>query len=212
MLIVNSTQSPEYMDTTIQEQGMIDLHEFDQNELDANDMIDSKLLHFIPQDKFEKFNPMSLDDLRTKYFGRKNHACRRFEYKLWNALLITTVYPNLIPQVGVCWVNDNIIKVYKQSFAKLMNINHIDGGLFHKQGNFTRHGFVICEKEKVMQEIPQDQLEDVDFKNVVLVYHKENTFTKNSTEDEINSCKWDNPSPRTRIANIHFNNTAKPAE
>ena len=204
------SQAPQYTSSYLQDQDLINiskiLAECDPSafELCANEMIDPESLEFIPKGNWTS-KLMSLDGLRDSYFGRKNNVNRRFEHKLWNALRITAAHPNLIRFVGVCWANNNIIKVYKQAFAKLLNIKVIDGGLFHKQGNFTRHGFVICPEAKAIAEVPEDQLTDVDYRDVVLIYHKDNIFTQSSTEDIISNCKWDDPSPKTRVASIKIN-------
>jgi hypothetical protein len=34
------------------------------------------------------------------------------------------------------------MKIHAKIFANLLGIHAVQGGLFHKQGNFSRHGFV----------------------------------------------------------------------
>ena len=126
------SQAQQYPTSYLQDQDLINiskiLAECDPSafELCANEMIDPDSLDFIPKGNWTS-KPTSLDSLRDTYFGRKNNVNRRFEHKLWNALRITAVHPSLIRFVGVCWVNNNIIKVYKQIFAKLLNIKVVDG-------------------------------------------------------------------------------------
>ncbi|OHS93050.1 hypothetical protein TRFO_12059 [Tritrichomonas foetus] len=170
-------------------------------ELYTSELIDPESLGFVPKSAWSS-KPTSLETLRDGYFGRKNNVNRRFEHKLWNALKITASFPNMTRFVGVSWVNDRIIKVYKYAFAKLLNIKIVDGGLFHKQGNFTRHGFVTVNEQAARSEVPESLLADVDFRDVVLIYHKDNRFTQNSPEEAISNCKWEDPSPKMRVASL----------
>lgn len=80
-------------------------------------------------------------DLREAYFSRRNGIGRRFDVKLRNALRITSKFPELYPLVGVMRLSDSIFKVDGRVFGRLLGINAINGGLFHRQGNFTRHGY-----------------------------------------------------------------------
>ena len=167
--------------------------------------IDPVALHFIPESAWTSQN-LSLHSLHEDYFGRKNNLNRRFEHKLWNALRITLTFPAMVKFVGVVWVTDTIIKVYKFAFAKLLNISAIDGGLFHKQGNFTRHGFVMLSDSEAKLKVPAEQLADVDFHDVLLITHSQHNFTISSTEATISQCKWDNPTSATRVAALRIEN------
>jgi hypothetical protein len=169
----------------------------------TSDVIDPVALHFLPENGWCQ-QTVSLQALRDDYFGRKNNVNRRFEYKLWNALHLTTVFPNMTKLVGVLWVTDSIVKVYKQAFAKLLNIAAIDGGLFHKQGNFARHGFVAVTDTEAREKVPPEHLLDVDFRDVVLITHTRGLFTLMSCEASIGSCRWDNPGAATRIATLRM--------
>jgi hypothetical protein len=125
------------------------------------DILDPVALCFIPASSWQS-RCISLHYLYETYFSRKNNVNRRFEHKLWNALAITSSYPHLIKMVGVVWMNEHIIKVYKHAFAKLLGISAVDGGLFHKQGNFTRHGFVQVPDVIARQELGEEQIADVE--------------------------------------------------
>jgi hypothetical protein len=169
----------------------------------AADIIDPIALGFVPTGSWSPQNS-SLQVLRDSYFSRKNNVNRRFEHKLWNALRITTVYPNLTKFVGVHWMNDRIIKVHKRVFAKLLNIKCVDGGLFHKQGNFTRHGFTVVLEATAKQELSTDQLLDVEFREVTLISHKDGIFRRDVDEATISHCRWENPGGATRVAALKF--------
>lgn len=169
----------------------------------TTEMIDPAALGFVPTESWTS-KAVSMQYLTENYFARKNNVNRRFEHKLWNALRITTAFPNLIKIVGVMWVSHNVIKVYKHVFARLLNINSIEGGLFHKQGNFTRHGFILITEPSARETLSPDVLMDVDFKDVVLITHKQDAFTISSTEDAISGCKWDNPVGTPRVAALRL--------
>jgi hypothetical protein len=153
-------------------------------------LIDPTSLRFIPEASWSS-QLLSLQMLHHDYFGRKNNVNRRFEHKLWNALQITTAFPNMVKLVGVAWVSDFVIKVYKRPFAKLLNISAVDGGLFHKQGNFTRHGFVLLSDAEARAKVAQDHIVDVDHREVLLIWHQHAQFTRLASEGTISGCRWD---------------------
>lgn len=168
------------------------------------EIIDPVQIGFIPSNSWSA-KMQSLLSLRESYFSKKNNVNRRFEHKLWNALRITTLFPNLDKIVGVVWLNEKVIKVYKQPFARLLGITSTDGALFHKQGNFTRHGFVDMTEYEAKEMFTPEQLVDVDFREVHLVFNKEFNFSATATEQDISQCKWDNPAGATRVATIKIN-------
>lgn len=181
-------------------------------ELTQGETIDPIRLRFVPISSWTS-KQVSLSYLEETYFSRKNNVNRRFEHKLWNALQITKAFPNLISQVGVVWISNTIFKVYKSIFARLLHIRCINGGLFHKQGNFTCHGFVVLtESEISSSKIFQNSLLlDVDYRNVVCVAHKNRSFTMDAPESTISECKWDNPVPQSRIATLKIDNSLMPS-
>lgn len=162
-------------------------------------IIDPVELGFIPRSTWSE-RSVSLQFLRNSYFARKNNVNRRFEHKLFNALRITQMFPNLYPYVGVLWVSDSVFKVNKTVFAQLLNIKTIDGGLFHKQGNFPRHGFVTVSDPLTLQHVSSMDLQSIDGKDVLLLTHQAQKFSKLSSEEEISQCRWDDPSTASRTA------------
>ena len=168
-----------------------------------DEILDPVALGFIPKSSWTQ-KAVSLAYLQDNYFSRKNNVNRRFEHKLYNALRITLIHPEFITYVGVQWVTDSIIKVYKYPFAKLLGINCVDGGLFHKQGNFSRHGFLTLLEAQAKAQIQPEYLADVDYRDVLLIYHSLGVFTSNAAEESISSCKWDNPCPATRTASLRI--------
>jgi hypothetical protein len=147
------------------------------------------VLGFIPyklwQDRFYTFG-----ELVTDFFQRKNHSSCRFSYKLYNALKLSILSPNISSLVGVKWLSDKIIRVDKRNFARLLGIKSVDGSLFHQQGNFTSHGFCEITAEEVHIKCPKVDLTGVDFDNVRLLYHLEGVFVTSATENDIVNCRW----------------------
>lgn len=158
-----------------------------------------------------RFNPRSLGfipatlwadqevtfgDVVTDFFQRKNNANSRFSHKLFNALRLGESSP-LFPQlVGVMWLNQNILRVDKRVFARLLGIKSIDGSLFHQQGNFPSHGFIEIGAGDASRMCPPGlDLTGVDFENVRLLIHGENLFKRGCTESDIEHCKWASARP-----------------
>lgn len=175
----------------------------------TTECIDPVALHFIPENVWVH-QMVSLQYLHGDYFSRKNNVKRRFEHKLWNALRITSAFPNMTRLVGVVWVTETIMKVYKYPFAKLLNITAIDGGLFHKQGNFTRHGFVTVSEAEAKAQVPPEQMQDVDFREVLLLQHSTLQFTMGSSEGTISACRWDSPIGTARTASLRLHTLRDP--
>jgi hypothetical protein len=132
----------------------------------------------------------SFGDLVTKFFQRKNNANCRFPHKLYNALAVVEHDPNSFHLFGVQWVTDQIFKVDKFIFARLLGIVAIDGGLFHRQGNFPSHGFVELTAGEIEPLRSSHDVSDVDQDRVRLLYHRSNGFSKRSSEESVTRCKW----------------------
>jgi hypothetical protein len=129
-------------------------------------------------------------DLVTKFFQRKNNANCRFPHKLYNALALVEHNPMNFHLLGVQWVTDRIFKVDKVIFGRLLGIMAVDGGLFHRQGNFPSHGFGELTTTEIDALRGTFDLSDVDQDRVRLLYHKGNSFAKGSSEDAVTRCKW----------------------
>ena len=121
---------------------------------------------------------MSLNDLRDMYFTRRNGAARQFDFKLYNALCITMKHPDAYKFVGAIWVTQTVMKINSQIFANLLGIHSIQGGLFHKQGNFSRHGFMHVYKQSTMNLQKNPLCDDVDDYNVRLFTDRMNRFSR----------------------------------
>ena len=70
------------------------------------------------------------------------------------------------------------MKIHSEIFATLIGINTIQGGLFHKQGNFPRHGFLHIYKNSLVELINNPNCKDVDDHTVRLFYDKYRRFSR----------------------------------
>jgi hypothetical protein len=138
----------------------------------------------------------SLGDLVSKFFQRKSNANCRFPHKLFNALAMADSDPNMFHLLGVKWVTDRVFKVDKLIFGRLLGIGAIDGGLFHRQGNFPSHGFAEVSPAEVPGARALADLRDVDHDRIRLLYHPGGGFIKASDEDSVTRCRWVSENPK----------------
>lgn len=136
-------------------------------------------LGFVPKSEWPP-QVLTLWDLRQMYFTRRNGVGRRFDFKLYNALCITKMFPTAYSYIGAIWIGSNVMKIHSQTFAQLLGIHAVQGGLFHKQGNFSRHGF-----HQVMRQSPTAislgiDLRDVDDYSVRLFTDQYNRFSRDT--------------------------------
>lgn len=136
-------------------------------------------LGFVPHPEWPP-QTLSLWELRQMYFTRRNGAARQFSFKLYNALCITKKFPAAYQYVGAIWITPTIMKINSQSFAHLLGIHAIQGGLFHKQGNFSRHGFKHIFKQHYVNLSGNPDCTDVDDYNVRLYTDESNNFRQDS--------------------------------
>ncbi|KAH0788497.1 hypothetical protein GPJ56_007553 [Histomonas meleagridis] len=156
---------------------------------DPNITFSSQKLGFLPTTYWVK-DINTFDEMVTKFFQRKNNSNCRFPHKLFNALTIVENDPEMWNLIGVKWVTHNIFKVDKYIFGRLLGITSIDGGLFHRQGNFPSHGFVEIQLSALNEMKTKYDLDDVDMDRVHMLQHRTGLFCKTSSEESITNCKW----------------------
>jgi hypothetical protein len=174
--------------------------EFGQLCRDPGITFNPRELGFIPR-KTWAAGKMSFGDLVSNFFQKKNHSTALFSHKLYNALKITTDDSFYFEYVGVEWITDDILKIDKTSFARLLGIKTINGSLFHQQGNFPSHGFLELSDVEATQRLTEADLMGIDYETVRLLIHQPGVFTKHCTEDAIARCKW--AGLLRRRSNIH---------
>ena len=98
----------------------------------------------------------------------------------------------MFPLIGVKWITNNIFKVSKFIFGRLLGIKSIEAGLFYYHGNFSSYGFVLLSLDEIDQirVHHENDLTDVDNDVVRLVKHIDESFTKTASEDSIKRIKW----------------------
>jgi hypothetical protein len=108
--------------------------------------------------------------------------------------------PFYIEFIGIEWITDNVLRIDKRIFARLLAIKTIDGSLFHQQGNFPSHGFIELTETTALDYIPKDLLFGVDFDNIRLLTHPDGVFKKGCIEVDIDHCRWVSSRRRTLAA------------
>lgn len=157
---------------------------------DPGMVLSPQQLRFLPSSYWLN-QDSTFGDIVTKFFQRKNNANCRFPHKLFNALAIVENDDSMWNLIGARWINDSVFKIDKLIFGRLLGIQSIEGGLFHKQGNFPSHGFVELSLAE-MDEMKKAGLPvmDVDMDRYRLLHHPGGLFVHGSDEDTINKCKW----------------------
>jgi len=151
--------------------------------------INPRRLGFIPS-SFWPDQEFVFGDVVVDFFQRKNNANCRFSHKLFNAIQISKLVPNMLQYTGVEWVGPLVLKVNKKQFARLLGIHSIDGSLFHQQGNFTTHGFNEVGGEEAKSLIGEEAFTAMDFETVRLLIHQQKIFIRDCTEEDLDKCKW----------------------
>lgn len=124
------------------------------------------------------------------FFRKRNSMHCKFPFKLFNALKLTQNCPEFLPHVGVEWVTDSVFRVHRAAFARLLGVKTIEGGLFHQQGNFPSHGFVELPFDVSDCISREAGLGPADLSQVRFMRHSAGLFVRQSTERDLESCKW----------------------
>ena len=158
----------------------------------SNFTINPTACGFIPS-LFWPDREFSFADIVFDGFQRKNNINCRFIHKLYNAIQFTKMYPIYTEMIGVQFITQNVLKVNKHCFARLLNIKTIDGGLFHGQGNFPSIGFKELTKEEAEVYCDGVNIDDVNYDDIRLLVHTKGIFTANWNENivfqAINTCR-----------------------
>jgi hypothetical protein len=165
--------------------------EFEQILHDSRVRMNPMLFGFIPM-SFWPNQEVTFGALVTSFFRRRNVAGCRFAHKLFNALRIGTVYPNIRRYLGVEWITRTVLRVDKNVFSRLLSIKVVNSALFYQQGNFPSHGFVEMGAVEAGRTLPPELLEGVDFERVRLLIHHDGGFKSDSSHTDIENCKWIN--------------------
>ena len=156
---------------------------------DSTFVLHTRKLGFLPSHFWP--NDSTFSDIVTRFFQRKNNANCRFPHKLYNALALVEAMETMWNLIGAKWVTYDVFKIDKFIFGRLLGIQSIDGGLFHRQGNFPSHGFAELTVAEVSDMKRRFALaDDVDMERVRLLRHPSGGFTRESDEETVNRCRW----------------------
>lgn len=171
----------------------VHLMTFDELCENPNIVINPKRIGFIPSFLWPNEN-ITFGYLVSTFFRKRNMASSKFPHKLYNALKIAECYPDFVKHVGIQWATNDIFRVDRAAFARLLGVRSIEGSLFHQQGNFPSHGFEELD-------YPESEKLSIDhgFGHVDLSTHRflrscNGNFNRYSDEKDINDLKW-SPKP-----------------
>ncbi|OHS93286.1 hypothetical protein TRFO_11901 [Tritrichomonas foetus] len=167
------------------------MNSFDFERVATNPMvtINPKKLQFIPADVWQNEN-ISFGVLVATFFRKRNSMHCKFSNKLYNALKISSFFPDFIPIVGIEWVTDSVFRVHRAAFARLLGVRAIEGGLFHQQGNFPSHGFYELSFTESDELSKMYGYGPVDLSQYRFITHSTGLFRRSSTEIDLEKCKW----------------------
>ncbi|OHT13639.1 hypothetical protein TRFO_16197 [Tritrichomonas foetus] len=157
--------------------------------------INPRQMEFIPETAWND-DEISFGALVNTFFRKRNSTYCKFPFKLYNALKLAEHMPQYIPHVGVQWVNDKVIKVDREPFARLIGVKTVEGGLFHQQGNFPSHGFIeltYVESDRLSRAM---NFGPADLSVVRFVTHVLGKFVRDCREEDLDTCRWTNPGPQ----------------
>lgn len=157
--------------------------------LDSSVTVSPGRIGFVPASAWSS-DAVPFGILVVTFFRKRNSMHCKFPFKLLNALKLTQQCPEFIPHVGVEWVTDSVFRVHRAAFARLLGVKTVEGGLFHQQGNFPSHGFIelpFDESERISREAG---LGPADLSQVRFMRHGSGRFTRQSTEKDLEMCKW----------------------
>jgi hypothetical protein len=128
--------------------------------------------------------------LVVTFFQKRNSRHCKFPYKIFNALRLTEMRPELFRFVGIRWVTSEIIVVEKFVFAKLLGVRSVDGSLFHQQGNFPSHGFVELSFQEAQEVAAANGEGEVDSHTMRFLRPRSAAFVRDRGEDVIHELGW----------------------
>ena len=151
----------------------------------------TKELNLVPKAAW-KGERVSFVDMCTNHFLCKSNRRVKFEHKLWNALQVTSLRPDLYPLVGVMWLSDSIIQVSRLTFGRLLGLEKSTSALFNMQGSFPTHGFDELGIEEV-RKLAHVNSPSPDFGECRFFVRRDGKFSRFSKEDDVMACIYQKP-------------------
>lgn len=165
-----------------------------------DDLVDVKMMGLVPSQFWDKYQSsmIPLQTIIEEFFYRRTSNTTKFIFKLYNALRITTYYPEYKDIIGVYWISEEIFVVLRHEFAVLNNIKIEKGALFHQHGNFTTHGFEQISTSEIASKFGKEFVTEFNIKNTVFCQHKFKAFTKRTIGEQIlEECPYRNDHKKT---------------
>ena len=139
---------------------------------------------------------ISIFALLKTHFQTRSTKKIRFEHKLWNALQLTSAYPELYNVLGVMLVTPQLIKADRDKIGAAFALTKPNAALFNQQGAFPSHGFIEVSQSASISKykaLPY-LVENVDEMKVRLYAPKDPMI---SLFEHLQSCHWNSPNPIT---------------
>lgn len=112
-----------------------------QIEFPSEILIEPRNIGLIPASEWSP-RPITLKQIHSSYFSKRNGTSRQFDVKLYNALCITKNNKCAAEHIGVTWVDSEHFKVQEKTFSNFIGILSENTNLFDKQGTLEKYGFV----------------------------------------------------------------------
>ncbi|OHT14047.1 hypothetical protein TRFO_43168 [Tritrichomonas foetus] len=156
-----------------------------------NICVNPLIFKFLPPGQWEDRH-MCVSTLLKTHFQSLSTKKIRFEHKLWNALQLTSAFPELYQILGLSIVTPSLLKADRDKMGNSFALTKPNAALFNQQGAFPSHGFVEVTREDALRKFRAHQymITDVDEMKVRLYAPKDNNMTLN---DHLQNCHWNSP-------------------
>ena len=146
---------------------------------------------FLPQGQWEN-RQICLSNLLKSHFQSRSTKKVRFEHKLWNALQLTSAFPELYQIFGLFIVSPHLLKADRDKMGSSFALTKPNAALFNQQGAFPSHGFVEVSREDAIMKYHAHQflVSDVDEMKVRLYAPKDINTT---LVEHLQNCHWNSP-------------------
>lgn len=154
-------------------------------------MINPVVVGFEPREIWMN-QEIHLKDLLDNHFRKRSSKLVKFPHKLYNALMITAMYPNLYSTIGVMWLSNSMIKVNCDVLGQTFGVKRPKASFFNPQGTFNTHNFKVVGVDMINDKnmVPPELLSDVDGTKVKIFKHVKGVFRKNMDTSHLNMCRW----------------------
>ena len=147
--------------------------------------------NFYPSSVWES-REYSFSELCSEHFMMKSNKMVRFQHKLWNALQITRMSPDMYHVVGVLWFSERVVQVNREIFGRLLGLEKATSALFNIQGSFPTHGFREVTLDTALLMTTSRGITE-DARACRYFVRPDGLFRVGSSEEEIAACRYQKP-------------------